>query len=125
MFPVLYITSLLFILKLLLCTGPGMNHSCFSLFLLHLSPISRTKLPTQENIELLELTRAWLPGGSVNKEITCSAGDLGSIPGSGRYPGEGNDNPLQYSCLENSMDREAWWAVAVHGVIKSQTRLSD
>ena len=57
-------------------------------------------------------------------ESACNAGDLGSIPGSGRSPGEGNDNPLQYSCLENPMDRGAWWA-AVHGVAKSQTQLSD
>ena len=49
-----------------------------------------------------------------------AAGDVGSIPGSGRSPEEGNDNPLQYSCLENPMDRGAWWA-AVHGVAKSQT----
>ena len=51
-------------------------------------------------------------------------GDPGSIPGRGRSPGEGNDNPLQYSCLENPMDEEAWWAT-VHGVAKSRTRLSD
>ena len=49
-----------------------------------------------------------------------AAGDVGSIPGSGRSPEEGNDNHLQYSCLENPMDRGAWWA-AVHGVAKSQT----
>ena len=49
--------------------------------------------------------------------------DICSVPGSGRSPGEGNDNPLQYSCLENSMDRGAWWAT-VHGFAKSQTRLS-
>ena len=54
----------------------------------------------------------------------CNAGDLGSIPGSGRSPGEGNGNPLWYSCLENPMDRGAWWA-AVHGVAKSWTQLSD
>ena len=54
----------------------------------------------------------------------CNAGDLGSIPGLGRSPGEGNGNPLQYSCLENPMDGGAWWAT-VHGVAKSQTRLSD
>ena len=54
----------------------------------------------------------------------CNAGDLGSIPGSRRSPGEGNGNPLQYSCLENPMDRGAWWA-AVHGFTKSRTRLSD
>jgi len=54
----------------------------------------------------------------------CNTGDLGSIPGLGRSPGEGNGNPLQYSCLENPMDGGAWWAT-VHGVAKSQTRLSD
>ena len=47
------------------------------------------------------------PGGSDGKESVCNAGDQGLIPESGRSPGEGNDNPLQYSCLENSMDREA------------------
>ena len=62
------------------------------------------------------------PAGSNSKESACSAGDLGSIPGLGRSPGEGNDNPLKYSCLENSMDRGAWWAT-VHGVTKSQTRM--
>ena len=50
------------------------------------------------------------PGGSDDKESACNAGDLGYIPGSGRSPGEGNGNPLQYSCLEDSMDRETWWA---------------
>ena len=59
-----------------------------------------------------------------SEESACNAGDLGSIPGSGRSPGGGNGYPLQYSCLENSMDRGAWWA-AVHGVTKSRTRLSD
>ena len=58
------------------------------------------------------------------KESTCIAGDPGSIPGSGRSPGEGNGNPLQYSCLENPMGGGAWQATA-HGVVKSQTRLSD
>ena len=55
------------------------------------------------------------PGGSDGKESVCSEGDLGSIPGSGRSPGEGNGNPLQYSCLEKSMDRRARWAT-IHGV---------
>jgi len=59
-------------------------------------------------------------GSSNGKESTYGAGDMGSIPGSGRSPGEGNGNPLQYSCLENPMDREAWQAT-VHGVAKSQT----
>ena len=58
------------------------------------------------------------------KASACNARDLSSIPGSGRSPGEGNGNPLQYSCLENPMDRGAWWAT-VHGVTKSRTRLSD
>ena len=61
-----------------------------------------------------------LPGGSVGKESACNAGDLGSIPGSGRSPAEGNGNPLQYSCLENSMDRGAWWAI-VHGITELDT----
>ena len=60
------------------------------------------------------------PGGSEVKASACNAGDLGSIPGSGRSPGEGNGNPLLYSCLENPMDGGAWWAT-VHGVTKSQT----
>ena len=64
------------------------------------------------------------PGGSEGKASARNAGDLGSMPGWGRSPGEGNGNPLQYSCLENPMDGEAWWAT-VHGVAKSQTRLSD
>ena len=57
------------------------------------------------------------PGSSVGKESGCRAGDLGLIPGSGRAPGEGNHNPLQYSCLENPMDRRAWQAT-VHGVAR-------
>ena len=64
------------------------------------------------------------PGGSVVKNPPADAGDPGSVPESGRSLGEGNDNPLQYSWLENSIDRGAWWAT-VHGVAKSQIRLSD
>ena len=60
------------------------------------------------------------PGGSDGKESACNTGDPGSIPGSGRSLGEENDYPLQYSCLENFMDRRAWWA-RVHGVTKSRT----
>ena len=52
------------------------------------------------------------------KESACNGGEPGSIPGSGRSPGEGNGNPLQYSCLENSMERGAWWSL-VHGVAES------
>ena len=55
---------------------------------------------------------------SDGKESACNEGDLSSVPGLGRSPGEGNVYPLQYSCLENSMDRGAWWAI-VHGVAKS------
>ena len=55
------------------------------------------------------------PGGLDGKESTCNAGDLGSIPGLGRSPGGGHGNPLQYSCLENLMDREAWWAAVQQG----------
>ena len=64
------------------------------------------------------------PGGSDGKESACSAGDLGLIPGSGRPPGEGNGNPLQYSCLGNPTDRGAWRAT-VHGVTKSQTVVTN
>ena len=62
------------------------------------------------------------PGGSDGKQSAGNAGGL--IPGWGRSPGEGNGNPLQCSCLENPMDRRAWWAI-VHGVTKSWTQLSD
>ena len=64
------------------------------------------------------------PGGSDGKASACSVGDPGLICGLGRSPGEGNGNPLQYSCLENSMDGGAWWAT-VHGVAKSRTQLRD
>ena len=64
------------------------------------------------------------PCSSVSKESACSAGDLGSISGLGRSPGEGNGNPLQYTYLENLLDRGVWWA-AVQGFEKSQTRLSN
>ena len=57
------------------------------------------------------------PAGSVAKDLSANAGDVGSIPGSGRSPGEGNGNPLQYPCLKSPTDRGAWWAT-VHGVTK-------
>ena len=59
------------------------------------------------------------PGGSDSKESACNVGGPGLSPESERFPGEGNDNPQQYSCLENSMDRGAWQA-RVHGIAKSQ-----
>ena len=64
------------------------------------------------------------PGGTDSKESVFNAGDLGSVSGSERSPGEGNGNPLQYFCLENPMDREAWQAT-VYRVAKSQTQLRD
>ena len=72
------------------------------------------------NCSLLLPLPVGFPGGSDSKESACNAGELGLITGSGRSAGEGNSNPLQYSCL----DRGAWWAT-VHGVAKTQTRLSD
>ena len=71
--------------------------------------------------------RTDFPGGAVVKNPPANAGDarnVGLIPGLGRFPGVGNGNSFQYSCLENSMDRGAWWAT-VHGVAKSWTQLSD
>ena len=76
--------------------------------------LARHKSRSQGNL-------AGFPGGSVVKNLPANAGvarDLSSIPGSGRSPGGGNDNPLQYSCLENPMERGAWQAT-VHGVTKS------
>ena len=67
-----------------------------------------------------DLLMGMFPGGSDGKASVYNAGDPGSIPGSGRSPGEENGNPLQYSCLENPMDRGAW-RVTVHGVAKNQT----
>jgi len=64
------------------------------------------------------------PGSSDDKESPCNAGDPGLIPEAGVPPGEGNGNSLQFSCLENFMDREAWQGT-VHGVTKSWTRLND
>ena len=69
-------------------------------------------------------TFCWsFPGGSAGKESVRNAGDIGSTLGSGRSPGGGNSNPLQYSCRGNPMDRGTWWSTA-HGVAKSRTRLS-
>ena len=81
--------------------------------------------PSYEHTHIHSLsTIMGFPGGSDSKESACNAGDPTSMPGSGRSPGGGNGNPLQYSCLENSMDRGAWQAI-VHGVAKSPTRLSN
>ena len=73
-------------------------------------------------IILCSIKPGYFPGGSDGRVFACNVGDLGLIPGSERYPGEGNGNPLQYSYLENSMDGGAWQAI-VHGVSKSWTLL--
>ena len=74
--------------------------------------------------EIIPTTKSIFPGGSEVKASAFNVGDPGLIPGPGRSPGEGNGNPLQYSCLENPMDGEAWQAT-VHGVTKNRTQLSD
>ena len=76
------------------------------------------------SISIIWLSPGGFPSGSVIKESDCYAGDPGLIPGSGSSPGEGNGNPLQYFCLEHPMERGTSQA-RVHGVKKSQTRLSD
>ena len=69
---------------------------------------SRTR-PEKNQISIcIIIHTGWVPGGSEGEVSACNVGDPGSIPGSGRFPGEGNGNPLWYSCLENPMDREAW-----------------
>ena len=70
------------------------------------------------------MNKLGFPGGSEVKASACNVGDLGSIPGPGSSPGEGNGNPLEYSCLENPKDGGAWWA-PVQGVTKSWRCLSD
>ena len=74
----------------------------------------------ETSLEKLSIFNKPFPGGSEVKVSACNAGDLGSIPGLGRSPGDGKGNPLHYSCLENSIDRGAWWAT-VHLVAKSWT----
>ena len=76
--------------------------------------------PGQTRVLLLGSPTTTSPSGSGDKESACNSGDMGSIPGSGRSPGGGNGNPVQYSWLENPKDRRAWRAT-VHGVTKSQT----
>ena len=84
----------------------------------------RTTSLVQSKSYLNPVTERVFPGGSVDKQSACNAGELFLIPGLRRSPGEGNGNPLQYSGLENPMDGGAWWAT-VHRVTKSQTQLSD
>ena len=77
-----------------------------------------------QNLELIECKGRGLPRWLSGKESACNSEDLGSVPGLGRSPREGHSNPLQYSCLENPMDRGTW-QVTAHGVAKSQTGLRD
>ena len=79
---------------------------------------------TQLNYYFLNKKQTGFPSGLDGKESACNSGDLDLIPGLGRSSGKGNGYLLQYSCLENSMDRGAWQAT-VHGVPKSQTQLSN
>ena len=83
-----------------------------------------TSLPTTDIIFDWSIFKQDLPCSSAGKESASNAEDLGLVPGSERSPGEGNGNPLKYSCLENPMDRGAWQAI-VHGVTKSRTQLSN
>ena len=82
------------------------------------------KCDRTDSVLILSLHIKGFPGGLEGKASACNAGDLGSIPGLGRSPGEVNGTPLQYSCLENPTDGEAWKA-AVHGVAEGRTRLSN
>ena len=100
------------------------NPACARILMLSLTPDILRKSRIFCLITLRQLTVVGFPGSLDGKASAYNAGDLGSIPGSGRSPGDGSGNPLQYLCLENPMDQGAWWAT-VHGVAKSQTRLSD
>ena len=77
---------------------------------------------TLSSLFCIQCTTLYFPGGSDDKESVCNAGDLGSIPGLGRSLGGEHGNPLQYSCLENSVDRGTWWDT-VRGVTQSQAQL--
>ena len=91
----------------------------------HVNASRNTEKPSQQLLLIhRDSVTMGFPGGSAGKESTCNAGDLGSIPGLGRSPGEGNSYTLQYSCLESSLDIGAW-QVTVHGVTKSQTQVNE
>ena len=90
----------------------------------HMVAKSRTRLKRLSSSSSSRCYCEGFSGGSDSKESACGAGEQGSIPGSGRSRGEGNGNPLQYSCLENPMGGGVWQAT-VYGVAKSRTRLSD
>ena len=109
------------------------NKENLNLFTRQQSLLSKEKKESQKKFtskylsssaKMKHRTFFYYPDGSDGKESTCNVGDLGLIPEWERSPGEGNGNPLQYSCLENPTDGGAWWAT-VHGVTKSWTWLSD
>ena len=107
------------------------NQNCFTCYIrfFHLTSLCATTIFFAETQKLkfylfLSSLPGISPGVSDGKETACKAEDVGLIPGLGRFPGEGNGNPLQYSCLENSMNRRAWWAT-VYEITKSRTWLSD
>ena len=109
------------------CRGQPLNWRCHNFWFptnltIQLTRSDDSSQVVSQNNSLI-IPRASLRAQAV-KNLPANAEDSGLIPGSGRSPGKGNGNPLQYFCLGNPMDRGAWWA-AVHGVAKSQTRLHD
>ena len=102
-------------------------HWCYHNFYRHLFPGGYTYYPRKtlrtENWVFIKNQKGF-PGGLAVKNLPANTGDRGSIPGLGKSPGEGNGNQLQYSCLENPMDRGAWRAT-IHGVTESWTQVSD
>ena len=105
-------------LQLLLCRAlreRDLTHKCLC---------GSSLLETLKSFAITQKQMLGFPGGSDGKESTCDAGDQDSIPGLGRFPGEGNSYSLQYSCLGNSKDRGAW-QTTLHGVSKKETQVSD
>ena len=91
----------------------------------YICQIQTTFKTSEFYLKIYQVSQQWIfPGGSAVKKLPANAGDISLIPRWGKSPGEENSNPLQYSCLGNPMDREAWWAT-VHGVAKSRTRLGE
>ena len=102
------------------CSSPGSSvHGILQATILEWVAVSYSRGSSQprDQNHISYVCLLSFPPSSVDKESACNAGDLGPIPGSGRFPEEGNGKPLQYSCLENPMDRGAWQA-AVHGVTR-------
>ena len=101
------------------------ENECWEISLQIFTTSSGSWNPSIEAFSLLDLTSSLgFPGGSDAEESSCNAGDQSSIPGQGRSPGGGNGYLLQYSGLQNPMDRGDWWGI-VHGVAETQTQLSN